>query len=208
MVVFLRIFHRFFSQTKYPSFQRQLNLYGFSRFSHGTDKGAYYHHCFVKGHEQLVRSMQRTKIKGTKVRRTPTEEPNFYDPAWKSHFGASIPDHLKKHAFNSVLPSAPVAAKNQVSPRANPEKKTIVSNTAVLSAMPYVDILPAPLSKLDSVVPISDEESSSNSLDSLDLDALDSDLLMFEGNPFHYGLDISPAELEAVMSQSSAFLTM
>ena len=149
-----------------------------------------------------------TKIKGTKVRRTPTEEPNFYDPAWKSHFGASIPDHLKKHAFNSVLPSAPVAAKNQVSPRANPEKKTIVSNTAVLSAMPYVDILPAPLSKLDSVVPISDEESSSNSLDSLDLDALDSDLLMFEGNPFHYGLDISPAELEAVMSQSSAFVTM
>jgi hypothetical protein len=75
---------RFFSQTKYPSFQRQLNLYGFSRFSHGEDKGAYFHHCFVRGKRSLVRGMVRRKIKGTKVRRTmsPSEEPNFYAPEW------------------------------------------------------------------------------------------------------------------------------
>jgi hypothetical protein len=73
---------RFFSQTKYPSFQRQLNLYGFARFSHGKDKGAYFHHCFVRGKRPLVRGMVRRKIKGTKVRRTmsPSEEPNFYTP--------------------------------------------------------------------------------------------------------------------------------
>ena len=39
----------FFNQTKYASFQRQLNLYGFSRLTHGPDKGAYYHNCFVRG---------------------------------------------------------------------------------------------------------------------------------------------------------------
>ena len=79
--------HRFFSQTKYPSFQRQLNLYGFSRFAHGRDKGAYYHPCFIRGKPSLVRGMIRRKIKGTKVRRTmhPSEEPDFYDPEWNNN---------------------------------------------------------------------------------------------------------------------------
>lgn len=78
--------HRFFSQTKYASFQRQLNLYGFSRLQHGPDKGAYFHLCFVRGQREKVRDMVRRKIKGTKVRRTmkPEEEPNFYDPKWNS----------------------------------------------------------------------------------------------------------------------------
>jgi len=42
------VMSHFFNQTKYASFQRQLNLYGFSRLTHGPDKGAYYHNCFVR----------------------------------------------------------------------------------------------------------------------------------------------------------------
>jgi hypothetical protein len=74
----------YFNQTKYASFQRQLNLYGFSRLSHGRDKGAYYHQCFVRGDRNLCRGMVRQKIKGTKVRRSlsPEEEPNFYLPEY------------------------------------------------------------------------------------------------------------------------------
>jgi hypothetical protein len=71
--------YRFFSQTKYPSFQRQLNLYGFSRFCHGPDKGAYYHVCFVRGQRPLVMHMIRRKLKeGRPHRPSPEEEPNFY----------------------------------------------------------------------------------------------------------------------------------
>jgi HSF-type DNA-binding len=74
------IMPQFFNQTKYASFQRQLNLYGFSRLSHGRDKGAYFHACFVRGERDLCRKMIRQKIKGTKVRKSlsPEEEPNFY----------------------------------------------------------------------------------------------------------------------------------
>ena len=74
------IMPQFFNQTKYASFQRQLNLYGFSRLTHGPDKGAYYHSCFIRGERSLCRRMIRQKIKGTKVRKTlaPEEEPNFY----------------------------------------------------------------------------------------------------------------------------------
>ncbi|CAJ1953720.1 unnamed protein product [Cylindrotheca closterium] len=77
-----RIMPNYFNQTKYASFQRQLNLYGFSRLSHGKDKGAYFHPCFVRGQRNLCRNMIRQKIKGTKVRRSLSadEEPNFYDP--------------------------------------------------------------------------------------------------------------------------------
>jgi hypothetical protein len=71
--------YRFFSQTKYPSFQRQLNLYGFSRFCHGPDKGAYYHACFVRGQRPLVTHMIRRKLKeGRPHKPSPEEEPNFY----------------------------------------------------------------------------------------------------------------------------------
>ena len=74
------VMSHFFNQTKYASFQRQLNLYGFSRLTHGPDKGAYYHNCFVRGKRHLCKGMIRQKIKGTKVRKSlsPEDEPNFY----------------------------------------------------------------------------------------------------------------------------------
>mmetsp|Transcript_31020 Transcript_31020/g.74944 ORF Transcript_31020/g.74944 Transcript_31020/m.74944 type:complete len:518 (-) Transcript_31020:411-1964(-) len=75
------IMPKFFNQSKYASFQRQLNLYGFQRLLTGPDKGAYYHGCFVRGQPSLCKGMIRQKVKGTKVRRqiTPEEEPNFYN---------------------------------------------------------------------------------------------------------------------------------
>lgn len=59
---------RFFSQTKYASFQRQLNLYGFSRKRHGKSS-AYYHSFFIRGLPDLVRNMVRCKVKGTGKKR-------------------------------------------------------------------------------------------------------------------------------------------
>lgn len=85
---------RFFSQTKYTSFQRQLNMYGFTRLVHAPDKGAYYSLCFLRGHPALVRHMVRHKIKGTKVRKSPVEA-NFYDTAWDAHVEATIPASLQ-----------------------------------------------------------------------------------------------------------------
>ena len=62
------------------SFQRQLNLYGFQRITKGPDKDAYYHELFLRGRKDLVASIPRIKVKGTKVRAKANvaEEPNFY----------------------------------------------------------------------------------------------------------------------------------
>jgi hypothetical protein len=120
-----KILPRFFSQTKYPSFQRQLNLYGFSRFAHGRDKGAYHHPCFVRGKRSLVRGMIRRKIKGTKVRRTmrPSEEPDFYAPEWNA--GSSCCVHHDEQ---------PQVVEETTSPPTDTDKKDIVQRAAAAAA--------------------------------------------------------------------------
>jgi len=58
------IMPKYFNNTKYKSFQRQLNMWGFDRVGSGSYKGAYLHRFFVRGKPELCESMQRTKIKG------------------------------------------------------------------------------------------------------------------------------------------------
>merc|ERR1711957_824153 len=74
------ILPRFFNQSKYTSFQRQLNLYGFSRCCHGHDAGAYHHPFFLRGRQSLVKNITRTKAKGNGDKRMKLHEkdPDFY----------------------------------------------------------------------------------------------------------------------------------
>lgn len=71
---------RYWKQSKLTSFQRQLNLYGFSRLTRGPDAGGYYHELFLRGKEFLCKQMTRTKVKGTKFKgaSSPELEPDFY----------------------------------------------------------------------------------------------------------------------------------
>lgn len=57
---------RYFNQTKYRSFQRQLALYGFIRINtkNHEDFGAYRHEHFLQGHPDRVNDIRRTPIKG------------------------------------------------------------------------------------------------------------------------------------------------
>ena len=76
---------RFFKQSKFMSFTRQLNLWGFKRITKGTDAGAYYHELFLRGRPLLSTLMRRQKIKGTGIKLTPNPdtEPNFYKISMK-----------------------------------------------------------------------------------------------------------------------------
>jgi hypothetical protein len=54
----------FFNSSKYKTFQRSLNLWGFESVVRGPDKGACYHQFFVRGNADLCKNMMRVKIKG------------------------------------------------------------------------------------------------------------------------------------------------
>jgi len=75
-----RIMPKYFKQSKLTSFQRQLNLYGFSRLTHGKDAGGYYHARFLKGKEFLCEHLIRVKVNGRGVKglSSPKLEPDFY----------------------------------------------------------------------------------------------------------------------------------
>ncbi|KAG7347832.1 HSF-type DNA-binding protein [Nitzschia inconspicua] len=53
------IMPRYFNQTKYKSFQRQCNIYGFQRVHHGPHKGGYTHKMFIQGIPDLCTEIKR-----------------------------------------------------------------------------------------------------------------------------------------------------
>lgn len=53
------IMPRYFRQSRFSSFQRQLNLYGFTRITNGPDARGYYHELFLKSRPALVIHMRR-----------------------------------------------------------------------------------------------------------------------------------------------------
>lgn len=74
------IMPKYFNQTKYSSFQRQLHMYDFLRITAGPDKGAYHHPSFQRGKPHLCYQMTRTRVKGHGCRRpgNPDAEPDLY----------------------------------------------------------------------------------------------------------------------------------
>ena len=83
------IMPRYFKQSRLSSFQRQLNLYGFTRITSGPDIGGYYHELFLKGRPALVVHMRRVgvpkpaghsgngSVRGLRPA-TPSTAPDFY----------------------------------------------------------------------------------------------------------------------------------
>mmetsp|Transcript_11255 Transcript_11255/g.15503 ORF Transcript_11255/g.15503 Transcript_11255/m.15503 type:complete len:414 (+) Transcript_11255:68-1309(+) len=56
---------KYFKHTKYTSFQRQLNLYGFRRLSKGEDQGSYFHPKFQRNRKDLLYEIRRLPVKSS-----------------------------------------------------------------------------------------------------------------------------------------------
>jgi len=68
-----QVMKAYFKQSKYRSFQRQLNIYGFRRVKHGNNTGSYANPYFVRGKADICCFMNRTKIKKKGIRSEKTK---------------------------------------------------------------------------------------------------------------------------------------
>ena len=57
---------KYFQHTRFASFQRQLNLYGFRRISKGGSQGCYFHPSFRRGRQDLLAGVKRLPRKTSK----------------------------------------------------------------------------------------------------------------------------------------------
>lgn len=60
------ILPEYFNATKYKSFQRNLNLWGFESITEGPNKGGCQHPIFIRGDREKCHYMTRQKVKGQK----------------------------------------------------------------------------------------------------------------------------------------------
>jgi hypothetical protein len=160
---------QYFKQTKMASFQRQLNLYGFSRLTRGLDKGGYYHELFLRGKASLAYEIHRQRVKGTGVRlpTNPDNEPNFYvlPPVTKDE----LPTIASMDVTTSALSPVPALSKPIADAPLSAPVKLVVDGRAVPSCES------CDCSRMIAKAKQQQEQQ-----------AKKDDVLFFEGNPFHY----------------------
>jgi hypothetical protein len=109
---FVELLPKYFKLSKLPSFQRQLNLYGFQRLTRGKDKGGYYHELFLRNRVFLAHNIQRIKVKGTGVRArsNPEQEPNLWSMAWLEENNVSASSTSSTSSDSTLPVSSPSAS--------------------------------------------------------------------------------------------------
>jgi hypothetical protein len=70
----------YFAQTKFKSFQRQLNIYGWKKVHHGPNKGGYVHKFFVRGQSELCSRIVRRTSKDMNIPADRKELASAMDP--------------------------------------------------------------------------------------------------------------------------------
>ena len=109
----------FFQASKYKSFQRNLNLWGFETVSKGPSKGICSHPLFARGKPLLCRSMTRVVVKGNGTRRKHPDDNEegttgvAIPPAQKP--SVSLEAFLTRAATTSCGDGAPSASLRQTS---------------------------------------------------------------------------------------------
>jgi hypothetical protein len=89
--------------SKFESFTRQVNGWGFKRITQGPDINSYYHELFLQGMPHLIQWMKRATSSGLgkrKFRSDPRDEPDFYEISKRY----PIPDYYNENGGKPITP--------------------------------------------------------------------------------------------------------
>jgi heat shock transcription factor 1 len=95
-----KIMSRYFNQTQYKSFLRQLNMYKFHRFQTGERKGSYFHMFFQRGRLELCPKICRVKVNRDKASRRSRKG------GIVSSFGSVFPGTMERANLESIATSS------------------------------------------------------------------------------------------------------
>lgn len=103
------IMQAYFSQTKFKSFQRQLNIYGWKKVQLGPNKGGYEHKNFVRGQPELCELIFRKKD----MRPRTTREQHPTESSHLSPLSGGIPPMNPLNALKTmIMPLMPAGGGN------------------------------------------------------------------------------------------------
>lgn len=126
---------KFFGQSKYPSFTRQLSGWGFKRLlKGGPDCGCYYHECFLRGHPRLTVLMRRISPGNGRAAVSRAAEPDLYViakqfPLHATETKAREASTSQKVATTDSLPADSLASTALLNPQGEiPANQTHVMN--------------------------------------------------------------------------------
>jgi hypothetical protein len=71
---FKDIVPKYFRQSQFSSFKRQLNLYGFEWINSGPYRGGYFHKSFLEDQPELTRKMRRIAVKTPTNKASPSPD--------------------------------------------------------------------------------------------------------------------------------------
>ena len=116
---------KYFVQSKYESFTRQLNGWGFKRLHQsGNDFNAYYHETFLRGLVHLTALMKRVVPNKGKLLPHVEGEPNFYEIEKQFPLPSSVmpyhgqyysPSHMASAGYGYGAPREPITPTGYIS---------------------------------------------------------------------------------------------
>lgn len=109
---------KYFGHSRYSSFLRLLNNYGFKHITKGPDRNCYYHECFLRGMPHLCEYMPKHK-NARHLIPDPDNEPDFYRlsklfPLGDQEMEIEIPSQDKKIASTESSNAVPPAAQREL----------------------------------------------------------------------------------------------
>lgn len=151
------IMKEYFNQTRYKSFQRQLNIYGFERITIGADIGSYTHQLLVRGKPNICRFMVRTKVKnkGSKASNNNGSSSNNlaqYKPKRSSQAQARATSMRPSTSLSALRTSMALVAQQQAQRRSTIPRSTgcPVGNARSTSVSTSIDVNNAKMHDNDS----------------------------------------------------------
>jgi len=130
---------KYFVQSKYESFTRQLNGWGFKRLHQsGNDYNAYYHETFLRGLVHLTALMKRVVPNKGKLLPHVEGEPNFYDIEKQFPLPTAVVPYRGQYYSPSHMASATYAY------RSHPEPITPTGYVSPVQHSPYSNPSPYP----------------------------------------------------------------